>query len=103
MSPDGKVRVLVRSRNVPTRTITFSRPIISLSGLPMGTQTSRAVVFETSFDEHNRKAIREAKKLSCNLDLALEIIDRSKLNPLRRIISAFAGPQSHSPSLVITP
>ena len=102
MRPDGKVRVLVRSRNVPVRTVMFTRPIISISGLSVGTQTSTAVVFESSYDEHDRRAISEAKKLSCNLNLAFEIIDRSKLGPLRRIVSAIAGSPSRTPSLVLT-
>lgn len=103
MSPEGKVRVLVRSRRVPVRTVTISRPIVSVGGLIVGTQTTSAIVYDTSYDDQHSRAIRAAKKLSCNLDLDFEIVDRSKSNPIRRLISALAGGQSRSPSLTVEP
>ena len=102
MSPEGRVRVLVRSRRVPARTITISRPIMS-AGLIVGTQTTTAVVYETSYDDNHSRAIQAAKKLSCNLDLDFEIVDRSRSNPLMRMISALVGRQTESPSLTVEP
>ena len=101
MSPEGKVRVLVRSKGVPVRTFTTSRPIVSAGGLILGTETFTGVVYDTSYDDKNRRAIQAAKELSCNLDLEFEIVDRSKSNPMRRLIYALAGGQSGSPSLTV--
>ena len=103
MSPDGKVRVLVRSRKVPTRTIELRRPLYSQSGVMVGTQISQAVLYENSFDVSHQRAIEEAKKLSCNLGLDLEVVDRSTWNPLRRIVSALSGSHTPRPSVVLTP
>jgi hypothetical protein len=103
MSPEGKVRVLVRSKRVPVRIVTISRPTVSVGGLMVGTQTTRAFVYDTSYDDQYRRAIHAAKKLSCNLDLDFEIVDRSRSNPIRRLISALAGGHSGSPSLTVEP
>ncbi len=103
MSPEGKVRVLVRSKRVPARTVTINRPIVSASGLIVGMQKTMGVVYDTSYDDQHRRAIQAAKKLSCNLDLELEIVDRSRSNPLMRLISALARRQPDSPSLTVEP
>ena len=103
MSSDGKVRVIVTSRKVPIRTIELRRPLYSQSGLLVGTQTSQAVLYENSFDDSHLRAIEEAKKLSCNIGLDLEVVDRSTWNPLRRVVSALLSRHATSPSVVLTP
>ena len=103
MSTDGRLRVFVRSRKVPVRTIEFSRPLYSASGVLVGMQTSRALLYAQTFDDSHRKAIEEARKLSCTLGLEFEVVDKSRSNPLRRIIYALAGDRSAEPSLALTP
>ncbi|MDA4125470.1 MAG: hypothetical protein OK438_08535 [Thaumarchaeota archaeon] len=103
MSPYGKVSVLVKSRRVPVRTVTLVRPIYSSSGLFLGSQTQQAVVYDTAFDESHAKAIREGRRLSCNLSLDFEVVDRSKVSPFRRLLSRFARSAEEGPSLVLSP
>lgn len=101
MTPEGKVRVLVRSKKVPLRTFEVRRPLYSSSGVLLGSQTARGVVYGTSLDDSHAKAIEEGRKLSCNLGLELEVVDRSSMNPLRRVLSAVSR-GSQGASLVLT-
>jgi hypothetical protein len=103
MSQEGKVSVVVQSRRVPVRTVMYSRPIYSPTGLIFGNQTQHAVVYDMAFDESHARAIKEAKRLSCDLDLDFEVIDRSKFSPLRRFLSRIAGGPQPQPSLVLAP
>jgi hypothetical protein len=100
MSRGGQVRVLVESRQVPVRVLEFQRPVFSASGLLMGTETSRGLVYATSLDDSHRKAIEEGKRLSRNLGLDLKVVDRKNLNPLRRLFSGISSVDP-KPSLVL--
>lgn len=101
MTPEGKVRVLVRSKKVPLRTFEVRRPVYSSSGVLLGSQTDHGVLYATSLDDSHAKAIEEGRKLSCNLGLELEVVDRSGLNPFRRVFSALSGGY-RGPSVVLT-
>lgn len=103
MSQEGKVSVIVKSRRVPVRTVTLWRPIYSTSGLLVGSQVQRRVVYGSAFDESHAQAIKEGKKLSCNLDLGFEVVDRSKLGPLRRLALRFLGSPEVKPSVILAP
>ena len=102
MSTDGKVSVLVKSRRVPVRTLSLQRPIYLPSGLMVGSQLQRVVVYGTALDPSQAQAIKEGKRLSCSLDLDFEVIDSSKASPFRRLFMRLsgAGPQ---PSLILVP
>ena len=102
MSGSGKVKVLVNSKRIPVRTLRTTRPIFSYSGVPLGNQESVGVLYGSSISDSDLRAIDEAKKLSCNLGLDLEIIEMSTVNPLRRLISAITGTNS-GPSVVLIP
>jgi hypothetical protein len=101
MSSEGRVRVLVESRSVPTRTIEFYRPIYSPTGLLVGSERSSAVVYEPSYDSSHERAIEEGRKLSSDLGLGLEVVDKSRWNPVRRLVSALATGSARRPTLVL--
>jgi hypothetical protein len=103
MSPEGRVQVFVRSRKVPVRRIAIQRPVYSSSGLIVGTQIHYAIVYDTALDYSHQRAIEEARKLSCNLGLDLEVIDRTAANPLRRLVSAVRGGRTPQPILSLSP
>jgi len=100
VSPDGTIRVFVSSRKVPARRIAIHRPVYSPSGVVLGTQTNYSVVYEKELADSHQRVIEEAKKLSCNLGLTLEVIDRSISSPFRRLISTITG--GRTPQLVLS-
>ncbi|GEM_PF-4506336 len=99
----GKIRVIVRSRKVPSRTFDFSEPLYSPLGIPMGTKSSRLVVYDYVLDEQHRKAVEEGQRLACNLGLELEVIDRSKSGLLGRVLSSLGGRRLEGLNMVVTP
>lgn len=103
MSPDGKVRVFVRSHKVPIRTVEVREPIFSTSGVFMGTRRSQRVVYGSAMCEDYRRAIEEGRKLCCNLDLEFEVVDSGKSGFLRRAISSLRPGNSARPVVVISP
>ena len=103
MSSDGKVQVVVRSRRVPVRTVDFSVPVFSASGIFMGTRSNRLVLYGSALDDTHRRAIEEGQKLSCNLGLDLEVVDTSKSGLFRRILSSFSLGGSELPALKVAP
>ena len=103
MSSSGRVQVLVRTRKVPVGTTTLSTPIYTLSGVLVGSTTSRVVLYDTHLDESHKKAIRESRRLSCKLGLELEVVDASKAGPLGRLLSLVRRGASQRPAFLVAP
>jgi len=103
MKSDGKIRVIVRSRKVPSRTFDFSEPIYSPFGIPMGTRSNRLVVYDYVLDEEHRRAVEEGRRLACNLGLELEVIDRSKSGLFGRMFSSLGSRSARKLIMVVTP
>ena len=112
MSKAGKVKVVVRSRMVPVRTVEFagnlnytlgavSSPLTNVS-VP-GLHRQRAVIFESFLDEEFQRAIDEGERLACNLGLELEVIDESRLGLFRRLLSSLGRDGSGNVDVVISP
>ena len=107
----GKVKVVVRSRRVPVRTVEFAPRPASLAGPMMspmvaasnGTPAVRGVVFESVLGEDHLKAIEEGHRIACSLGLELEVIDRAKSGLLGRMKSAFGLGGADAPDVVISP
>lgn len=99
---EGKIQVVVRSRQVPDRVIEVNRLWMSRVGVPMGTDNKRVVLYKSGLDAEHKKAIEEGRKLAEQLGLKLEIIDEAKVHPLRRLLASF-GRGYKSPKLVIMP
>lgn len=102
MSPDGKVKVIVRSRRVPSRTVDLSQKMYTPAGTPMGTKTSRLVVYDYVLDEEHRRAIEEGRRLSSNLGLDLEVIDTSRRGGFGRALSSLRFWGIQGPRLLVT-
>ena len=103
MNSEGKVQVNVRSSKVPNRTMELSEPIYSASGSFMGFRRNRVVLYYSILADHHLRAIEEGQKLSCSLGLKLEIVDLSRANFLRRLLSLFGRSVSERPAFVVTP
>ena len=103
MSSNGKVQVLVRTRRVPIGTATLSTPVYSMSGVLLGSTTSRIVLYGTQLDESHRNAIRESHNLSRKLGLDLEVVDASKSGPLGRLLSLLRRGISRQPAFLVVP
>ena len=94
---------MVRSSKVPNGTMEVTVPLFSASGFQIGTRRSRVVMYDSAFTNDHLRAIEEGQRLSCRLGLRLEIVDLSRSNFLRRLLSVF-GPSAHEqPNLVVTP
>jgi len=103
MTSAGKVRVVVRSRKIPTSIIDLSEPIYSTSGILMGTRKNTVVLYDYVLDDDHRRAIQEGQRLSCNLGLELEVVDVSKGGIFRRVLSSFGFRGSRGPTLEVAP
>ena len=89
---DGRsVRVLVRSRRVPIRTTVVRTPVYFPFGTLVHTATRQEVVYESVYDEPQRRAIEEARRLSCNLGLKLRVVDATKSGVFNRFLSTVLG------------
>jgi len=97
LSSSGKLRVVVRSRKVPLRTVTLGPRFITHLA-PIRGYATQAVVFGSILDESDVRAVEEARRVSCRLGLELEVVDRSKLGALGKLLFAFGG----APSISIT-
>lgn len=91
MSETGPVRLLVKSRRVAVGTTLIEDPVYTLFGTRVSLTQRRGIVFEQVYDEAQRKAIAEAKRLSCSLGLPLDVIDISSSGFFRRAISRILG------------
>jgi len=103
MSLNSKVKVVVRSRKVPVRTVDFSLPSYSPSGVFIGLQTRRAVLYDTSLDATHRKAIEEGRRLSDTLGLQLEVVDASKSGLFARVLAMLGRNGLDHPAVVVAP
>jgi hypothetical protein len=111
LSGSGKVKVVVRSRRVPVRTVefathpilpvgTYSTPIGNMSN--SGLRRERIVVYESVLDEDQRRAVDEGQRLACNLGLEMEVIDESKLGIFRRMWTSLGRNGSWKPEVVVS-
>ena len=103
MKPDGKVKVMVKSRRVPAEVVTVSRPVYSASGLPLGTQTERLIRYDYVLDGDHQVAIHDAQRISDALGLDLEIVDASRQGFLGRLLSALGPGRGGRPTIVVSP
>ena len=101
MSPDGKVRVVVRSKRVPSGTVTLSETMFTLSGVPMGTRTNQLVLYDYVLDEDHQRTIREAQELARRLCLELEVIDSAKQGLFSRLLSSLGRRGSANPTVEV--
>jgi hypothetical protein len=102
LSSSGKVRVVVRSREVPIRTVDFNEPVYSTSGALLWTRKSTLVLYDSVLDEEHKRAIEEGHKLSHKLGLELEVIDASKGGVIRKALSSL-GIGRPGPTLEVSP
>ena len=102
MSREGKIRVVVRSRKVPARTVDITEPVYSMSGIPMETRRNRLVVYDYVLDEEYNKAIQAGRKLACNLGLEFEVIDASRKGILGRVLSSLGRGGGRGPTFEVT-
>jgi len=100
---DGRIRVIVRSRKVPSKTFELAEPVYSTSGMLMGTRRGRLVTYDDVLDDAHKKAIEEGRRLSCSLGLDLEVVDRSKAGPFRRLLSLLSEDGSARINVVVSP
>jgi fructoselysine-6-P-deglycase FrlB-like protein len=91
MTENGKMVIFVDSSPAPARTIQFSSPMFSTTGVMLGVRTRTGVVFQRSDGEARRLAVREAKGLACRLGMELEVIDRARSGLIRRLASAIVA------------
>jgi len=103
MSPDGKVRVVVRSRKVPADVVEFRQTMYSPSGIPMGTRTSRQVLYKYVLDDDHQRTIEEASRLARSLCLDLEVVDSAKQGFFGRLLLSLGGGGTNAPTVVVSP
>ena len=103
MNPEGRVQVMVRSSKVPNGTMEVTVPLFSTSGFPIGFRRDRVVLYDSAFTNDHLRAIEEGQRLSNRLGLKLEVVDLSRSNILRRLLSVFSRSAREQPSLVVTP
>jgi len=103
MSPQGKVKVVVRTRKIPVGTVDISTPTFSASGVFIGMMTKRAVLYDSSLDLEHQRAIDEGRKLSASLGLPLEVVDTSKGSLFSRALASLGGNGSRRPGIMVAP
>ncbi|HUI22814.1 MAG TPA: hypothetical protein VLY82_00295 [Nitrososphaerales archaeon] len=103
MSSEGKVRVLVKSRRVPTAVVRLQQTTYLLSGIPMATRTDHKVLYDYVLDEDHRKAIEEARKLAGSLSLDLEVVDSGKQGFFARLMSSLGRGGAGNPTIEVSP
>jgi hypothetical protein len=81
---NGKLRLFVKSKRVPTRMTEFSIPIAS-GPWTISHSIVRAVVYESVLDDVQARLVEEAKRLSDISGLDLEVVDLGRMGSLRRI------------------
>jgi hypothetical protein len=100
MIASGKVRVIVRSRKVPVSTTVLQHPSYSQSGVLIGSEPHRVVLYEDRFDPEHLEAIENGRKLSGDLGLGFEVVDLSRSSRLRRAALGFLA--GGSPITLVT-
>jgi hypothetical protein len=99
----GKVRVVVRSRRVPSRVFKFYETMYSPWGIRTGTKTNRRILYDYVLDEDHQKTIEEAHKLACSLGLPLEIVDSGRQGFFGRLLSSLGRGGVGNPTVVVSP
>lgn len=98
MSEDG-VRLLVRSRRVPTRIARYAVPVSIRGGLVFS-EPREAVVYDYVLEEEQRELLDHARHLAESLGVRLEVIDTSRENFVARAFRSLLGKtKSHIPSV----
>jgi hypothetical protein len=103
MSLNSKVKVVVKSRRVPVGTVDISLPSFSPSGVFIGMQTRRAVLYDRSLDTEHQKAIEEGRRLSDSLGGHLEVVDASKSGLFGRVLASLGRRELDRPAIVVAP
>jgi hypothetical protein len=103
MSSSGRVRVMVRTQKVPVGTTVVTKPMFTPSGVFLGLSASRVVLFDSRLDDAQRTAIKEGRRLSRRLGLDLEVVDASKSNPFKRLLSLLRRGDSLEPDFLVAP
>jgi len=104
MSSNGKVRVLVKSRKVPTGVIQLHQTTYLFSGIPMKTtRMERRVLYDYVLGEDHQRAVEEARKLAGSLCLDLEVIDSRNQSLFGRLMSFLDGRNGQNPSIEVSP
>lgn len=85
MSVGGRVRIVVKSRRVPSRVIEVNTAHYLLFGNHF-LESKRVVLYEWVLDDEYLKMIDEGRRLACALGLGVEIVDCSKLSLFRRML-----------------
>jgi hypothetical protein len=80
---NGKLQLVMKSERM-VRIVEFDMPIMTRYG-KVGTK-KRATVYEYVFDEGQMRAMSEARKLTNESGLVLEVTDLSRQSGLRRMI-----------------
>jgi hypothetical protein len=103
MSADGRVRVLVKSRRVPSGMVHLHHTTYSLYGVPMVTRTDHRMLFDYVLGEDHQRAIEEARKLAGSLGLGLEVVDSGKQGFFGRLLSSFGRGGAENPTIEVVP
>ena len=103
MSSDGKVRVVVKSRKVPSGMVQLRQTTYLLSGVSMMTRADHHVLYDYVLDEDHQKAIKEARKLASNLCLDLEVIDSGRQGFFGRLLSSLGRRGAGNPTVEVSP
>jgi hypothetical protein len=103
MSSEGKVRVVVRSRKVPTGFVELHEALYTPSGVRVGRMTTRRLLFDYVLDEDHQRTIQEAHKLARRLCLDLEVVDSSRIGFFGRLVLSLGRRGSASPSIEVSP
>ena len=103
MTPDGKVRVMVKSRRVPVGAVDISIPVFSASGLPLGAKRDRVILYDYVLDGEHERAVQEAQKISSRLGVELEVIDSGKRGFLKTLLSSLRLGRFRRPTIVVSP
>ena len=81
---NGRLQLVIKSEKV-VRIVEFDVPIMTRYG-KVGVTKNWARVYEYVFDEGQKRALSEARKLACKSGLVLEVTDLSRQSALRRMI-----------------
>lgn len=74
MSRAGTIQVVVKSRRVPVGMVLHTHPVYTSSGVLVGSRSNRLVLYAQTLAEEDRKTVKEAQKLACNLGLGLNVV-----------------------------
>jgi hypothetical protein len=92
----GSIKVSVSARKVPVSTISYQRPIYTVNGVLVAMANDRVLVKSVVLDDSSRRVVDEARNLSRNLGVTLEVLQEGD-GPLRKLASFLSG-RSQTPS-----